>query len=401
MTQENRKIIFHVDMDAFFASIEQRDNPELKGKPVIVGALPGNRGVVSAASYEARKYGIHSAMPINRASARCPHGTYLRPRMDVYAGVSKEVMAILQSYSPLIEPISIDEAFIDMTGTEKLWGPPQKAAETLSEQIRNALHLTASIGIAPNKFLAKLASDMNKPKGITVVPFDPDEIIQWLAPMEVSKIWGVGKKTQNILETWGIHYISDLQKIPYKKLENRFGKQGNSLYNLCRGVDSRDIEEHEKAKSISREHTYNEDSADSEQWYRTILSLSRDVAKRARKANIKGRTVVLSFRTPDFKRHSRRITLGEPTDLAKDIYETACQLLEKEFPLLKNLRLIGVGITNFDDAMQISLFDNTRKNQTWIASEKAMDTISERFGKNAIFRGREIAGEKRKTTPEK
>ncbi len=178
MSDNQNKIIFHIDMDAFFASIEQRDNPELKGKPVIVGALPGNRGVVSAASYEARKYGIHSALPVSQAYKRCPQGSYLRPRMRIYANVSKEVMAILHSFSPNIEQISIDEAFMDMTGTQKLWGEPQKAAKTLIKQIKEQLDLTASVGIAPNKFLAKVASDMNKPNGITLVPFKQDKIIQ-------------------------------------------------------------------------------------------------------------------------------------------------------------------------------------------------------------------------------
>lgn len=389
MPQENKKIIFHIDMDAFFASIEQRDNPEFKGKPVIVGALPGNRGVVSAASYEARKYGIHSAMPINQAYSRCPQGIYLRPRMLVYAKVSKELMAILRSFSPQIEQISIDEAFIDMSGTQKLWGALQKAAKTLAKHIQNKLQLTASIGIAPNKFLAKLASDMNKPNGITEVPFDPDEIVQWLAPLEVSKIWGVGIKSQQALKAWGIRSISELQKIPIKELKSRYGKQGISLYNLCRGIDLRDIEEHEKAKSISREHTFNKDSIDTEEWYRTILSLSRDVSKRARKSNQKGKTIVLTYRTPDFKRFTRRLTLEQPTNLSKYIYENACILLEKEILRIKGLRLIGVGITNFDKAIQTDLFENGTKTKAWNASEEAMDIISEHFGKDAIFRARE------------
>lgn len=396
MTQENKKIIFHIDMDAFFASIEQRDSPEFKGKPVIVGALPGNRGVVSAASYEARKYGIHSSMPISQAYSRCPHGIYLRPRMRVYAKVSKEVMAILNSFSPQIEQISIDEAFMNMSGTQKLWGPPKKAAKIFTKQIHNTLQLTASIGIAPNKFLAKLASDMNKPNGITEVPFNPEEIVLWLAPLSVSKIWGVGKKTQQALAALGIRSISELQKNPLKELESRFGKQGTSLYNLCRGIDLRDIEGHEKAKSISREHTFNNDSYDAEEWYGTLLSLSGDVAIKSRKASRKGKTVVLTYRTPDFKRYTRHLTLVQPTNLSKHIYESACILLKKEIPRLKSLRLIGVGITNFDTAIQTDLFENGKKTKAWNASEEAMDIISNRYGKDAILRAREVTERKKK-----
>ncbi len=390
MEQKENRIIFHVDMDAFFASIEQRDNPETIGKPVIVGALPGSRGVVSAASYEARKFGIHSALPISQAYARCPQGIYLRPRMRVYVNVSKQVMAILQTFSPLIEQISVDEAFMDMTGTEKLWGPPQKAAKELRSAIKNELQLTASVGIAPNKFLAKLASDMNKPDGITHVPFDPKSIIRWLAPLEVEKIWGVGIKTRQTLNALGINYVGELQKFTQKELQKRLGKQGLSLYNLCRGIDSRDIEEREEAKSISREHTFSTDSFTSEEWQTTILSLARDVAKRARKAGQKGRTVTLTFRTPDFKRYSRQATLEQPTNLAKHIYEHAAVLLKKEIPRLKGLRLVGVGITNFDEPTQTNLFDDARETAVWNASEKAMDDIAERFGRDAIFRAREI-----------
>ncbi len=387
-------IILHVDMDAFFSSVEQRDNPELRGKPVIVGALPGNRGVVSTASYEARKYGIHSAMPINQAYARCRHGIYLMPRMSVYSRVSKEVMSILGSFSPSVEQISVDEAFLDMTGTQKLWGSPDEAAEKIADRIRKELNLTASIGIAPNKFLAKIASDINKPNGITMVPFEREDIIQWLAPMKVSKIWGVGVKTQQILKNFGIHYISDLQKESYERLKKQFGNQGINLYKLCRGIDARCLEKEENAKSFSREHTYNKDSYDPEQWYMTLLTLSRDIAKRVREAGQKGKTVVLTYRTSDFKRFTLRTTLENPTDLAKCIYETACRLLEKKIASLKTIRLIGVGITNFDDSIQTGLFDNVGKNNAWRASEKAMDKVSKRFGRNTVVRGREVSGRK-------
>ncbi len=386
------RVIFHLDMDAFFTSVEQRDNPDLYGKPVIVGSQPGNRGVVSAASYEARKFGVHSAMPINRAYEKCPDGVYLRPRMKVYVRESKKIMEVLKTFSPSIEPLSIDEAFIDMTGTEKLWGKPKKAAKQLSNTIKDEMNLTASIGVAPNKFLAKLASDVNKPNGITLVPFDSQKVVLWLAPLSVSRIWGVGKKTQKKLETIGIRKILDLQKLSRDFLEKRFGKNGLSLYYLSRGVDSRLVERQADAKSISREHTFNTDSYNAEEWLRTILILSRDVAKRARKAKQRGRTILLTYRTPDFKRFSRRITLSHPTNLAKDIYDNASMLLKKESYHLKGLRLIGVGITNFDMEFQTYLFEDIKETHAWNVSEKAMDTIAERYGKDAIFRAGEIVG---------
>mgnify|MGYP003564810196 CR=1 FL=1 len=384
------RIIFHVDMDAFFASVEQRENPKIRGKPVIVGALPGNRGVVSTASYEARKYGIHSAMPIKQASIKCPEGVFLRPRMNLYISISNQIMTILQSFSPIIEQVSIDEAFLDMTGTKKLWGKPEKAANKILDKIYNKLQLTASIGIAPNKFLAKLGSDMRKPGGITVVPFNRNEVINWLAPIEISKIWGVGKKTEHFLRKIGLQKISDLQKMTQKELKKICGIHGIKLYNLCRGIDTRLVEPYEKSKSISRETTFNQDSYDIKQWHRTILALSRDVAKRVRKNHQKGYTIQLTYRTPDFKRFTRQITLESPTNLAEVISCHAFKLLDKEKSTLNGLRLLGVGITNFHEAVQLDLFDSNEESILWEASEKAMDIISERFGKNAIFRGGEL-----------
>lgn len=399
MSSQNQKIFFHVDMDAFFASIEQRDHPEYLGKPVIVGAKPGYRGVVSAASYEAREFGVHSALPINQAYRRCPNGIFVRGRMEVYTKVSSELMAIMRSFSPLVEPLSIDEAFMDMSGTQKLWGKPVDAARILQTKIQDILNLTGSIGIAPNKFLAKIASDMNKPNGITVVPFDKNEIISWLGVLKISKIWGIGKKTEELLKSWGINLVSDLHNISPKILEKHFGKNGIALYNLSRGIDFREISELEAAKSISREYTFNKDSFDKEEWFRVILTLSRDVARRTRKSNRKGRTVMLVYRTPDFKRYSRRVTIPDPTDLAKEIYETASILLNRELTGLKSLRLIGVGISNFNEPIQINLFENSKEQKNWQASEQAMDKISDKFGKDAILRAGEMIGKNNTIQP--
>ncbi|MBD3346274.1 MAG: DNA polymerase IV [Chitinivibrionales bacterium] len=386
----HHRTIFHVDMDAFFCSVEQRDNPSYRGKPVIVGARPGTRGVVSAASYEARKYGVHSAMPINQAFRRCPHGIYLRPRMHVYAQSSREIMAILRSFSPIIEQISVDEAFLDITGTQRLWGNPLETAQKISCKIKKEQHLTASIGVAPNKFLAKLASDMDKPDGITVTPFEINEIESWLAPLPVSRVWGVGKKTQEVFARMGIQQIGDLQNLSLQCLNKRFGKMGVTLYDLARGVDSRPVSEQEGVKSVSREHTFARDCRDVDEWKRILLALSRDVGRRARKYGITGKSVVLIYRMPDFSKHTRRITLSRPTNLTRDIFSSLVPLLPELKQKTDALRLIGTGLTNLTGAGQMDLFSNKQREAAWEASENAMDRLNVRFGKKSIFLAGEI-----------
>jgi DNA polymerase IV len=381
------KTIMHVDMDAFFASIEQRDNPEWKGKPVIVGAKPGNRGVVSAASYEARKFGVRSAMPINQAYARCPSGIFVRPRMDAYSAESYKLMEIFTSFSPSVERISVDEAFIDMTGTERLWGKPRNAAEAIAERIRLDRSLTCSIGIAPNKFLAKLASDLHKPQGITETPFDPEKIMAWLAPMPISRVWGVGKVTEKALKDMGITSFEELQRLPKDQLTKKFGKSGDLFYDLCRGIDARDVEAHETAKSISREFTFNQDSSDPQAWKSILLDLCDDVGRQARKEKFKGRTVFFTYRKSDFSRHTSRSTLGNPTNTGHDMYATVLKLLEQVSKSIKQFRLIGVGLTNFSDPVQTELFEESATSKTWEKSEVARDAIEKRFGDRAIFRG--------------
>jgi DNA polymerase-4 len=382
-----KRIIFHIDMDAFFTSVEQRDNPDYKGKPVIVGSKPGTRGVVSAASYEARKFGVHSALPINEAYRKCPNGIFLPPRMEVYSHVSHSIMEILESFSPVIEIISIDEAFLDMTGTDRLFGAPFEAAEKISNRIRKEQNLTASIGVAPNKFLAKIASDFRKPCGITVCPFDNEEIVKWLAPLKVDKIWGVGKKTAQVFKGMGIDTVADLQKLQPEMLERRFGKQGLSLYNLCRGIDYRPVEAGEPAKSISREHTFNVDSSDKDEWRKTLFMLAQDVARRARSSGVKGNTVVLTYRRPDFSRHSKRKHLVSPTNVAKTIYESGIDILDNLNE--RSLRLIGIGITGLDNQSQIDLFE-AGNDLVLEISEQTVDSIIARFGPEVIAKGKEI-----------
>jgi nucleotidyltransferase/DNA polymerase involved in DNA repair len=392
----HKNVIFHVDMDAFFASVEQRDNPQYRGKPVIVGAQPGQRGVVCAASYEARKFGVHSAMPVSQAYARCPKGIFVQPRMSVYSTESRRLMAIFATFSPLVEQISVDEAFLDMSGTEKLWRSYRAAAEAIGQRIRDELRLTGSIGIAPNKFLAKLASDCNKPNGITEAPFEPQAIIDWLSPMAVSRLWGVGEKMTEVLAQWGIRTVGQLQQLSQDELERRFGLNGLFFYELCRGLDDRPVGGHETSKSISREHTFGHDCSDPAAWRSVLLTLSHEVARQARGEDLSGRTVFLTWRTPDFKRHTRRVTLEAPTNVGKQIYETALQILEQLAATVRTFRLIGVGITNFSDVEQTSLFEQTRSKAAWEASEKSVDSIIEKFGKGVIFHAAEGQSERRK-----
>ncbi|MFP4164053.1 MAG: DNA polymerase IV [Chitinispirillaceae bacterium] len=388
-----KRLIFHIDMDAFFASVEQRDFPQYRGRPVIVGAKPGTRGVVSASSYEARRFGVRSAMPIAEAYRRCPQGVFVEPRMDAYSSASAEIMSILGSFSPQLEQISVDEAFLDMSGSERLFGSPLETARLISDAVRKEQKLTASIGIAPNKFLAKIASDFKKPDGITLTPFDQQGICEWLAPLGVGKLWGVGKKSLETFHSMGIRTVCDLQQLSLDLLASRFGKNGAGLYYLCRGIDERPVAGGEAAKSISREHTFNTDSRDKDEWKRVLLSLSQDVARRARKAGVKGSTVVLTYRRPDFSRHSKRLKLPFSTDLSKIIYEHGIHILDQ---LQEDcLRLIGIGIVDFRENQQIDLFSSTEDTQALEATERAVDKVISRFGKKCILKGAEASDRKR------
>lgn len=385
------RIIFHIDMDAFYASVEQRDHPEYRGKPVVVGAKVGTRGVVSAASYEARRFGIRSAMPISEAYARCPGGVFVQPRMEVYQGVSASVMKIFSTFSPTVEQISVDEAFLDMTGSGRLFGSPMEVACSIKATIRKECALSASIGIAPNKFCAKIASDINKPDGITVCPSDPEEVVQWLAPMDIRKIWGVGAKTAAVFAGMSITTIHDLQKVSLEKISERFGKQGAQLYYLARGIDARPLVAEVANQSISREHTFNSDTGDRELWRSTLFSLTQDVARRARKHGVKGSTVTLTYRRPDFTRCSRQRILRPPSNVARFIFEGVMQLLQQVHE--PSLRLIGVGISGFDTPLQTDLFEVDDRQRHWEKSEIAADKLCSRFGSAIIKKGTELDGQ--------
>jgi DNA polymerase-4 len=313
--------------------------------------------------------------------------------MGLYEKVSKQIFDLFGRFTPLVEPISVDEAFLDMTGTEKLFGPMDQASKLISDALKQEQNLTGSIGVAPNKFLAKVASDCNKPDGITIVPFDRDGILEWMAPLGVNRIWGVGKKSAVVLQTLGIYTIGDLQRVSLDELIRYFGKSGNALFSLCRGIDDRPVAIGDGAKSISREITFEKDSSDRQQWRQVVYELAQDIAQRARHSNVKGATVVLTWRLPDFSRHSKRMTMAQPTNVAKVIVEQALALMESVHE--RALRLIGVGITGLTNEEQLDLFAGNDGQERLEVSEMTADTIRSRYGIESLRKGREIkAGEK-------
>jgi DNA polymerase-4 len=384
--------IFHIDMDAFFAAIEQRDFPEYRGKPLIVGAKPGNRGVVSTCSYEAREFGVHSAMPISQAFARCPKGIFVPPRMTVYREVSRKLMEIFTQFSPLVEPLSVDEAFLDMSGTEKLMGDRLTIAKEILSTIKKELNLTASIGVAPNKFLAKLASDVKKPNGITITPFEKEEIINWLAPLKVERIWGVGGESAKKMHRLGVITIGDLQKIEESRLISIFGKSGANFSNLRFGIDNRSVKTQMAAKSISREFTFGEDEFDDDVWRKTLLVLVADICSTARKKGVKAKTITLVHRGVDFKRHTLSKTLSTPTNTTGEVNSIVLELLSKARSAINGLRLIGASLSSFGSEAQLSLFDEIEIDSSkskWQNEDRALDAVVNKFGKLSIFRGSE------------
>jgi DNA polymerase-4 len=386
---KKKRYIVHVDMDAFFAGVEQRDNPACKGKPVIVGADPKGgkgRGVVSTCSYEARKFGIHSAMPISIAYRKCPHGIFLGVNMAKYARESHRIFEILERFTPDIEPISIDEAFLDITGSYHLFGTPVETCQKIKSTVRTETSLTASIGLAPNMMTAKIASDIGKPDGLIKV--DEENLLDFLYPLPVEKLWGVGEKTKQELVKIGIRTIGDLAKRSVEKIERYFGKNGAHAWGLANGIDPRKVEATDEVKSISNEHTFEEDTGSDHAIKDTIMHLSEKVSRRLRKAGLKGKTVTLKIRFSDFKTYTRARTLKVPTNFVDNIYENSLSGLE-EFDLkTKKVRLLGVKASNFTEASWKSeLFDEeTDEARKKERLHKALDRIIDRFGEGAISR---------------
>ena len=384
--------ILHVDMDAFYASVEQRDHPALKGRPVIVGADPKNgrgRGVVAACSYEARKFGIRSALPISRAWKLCPQAKYVRPRFNHYSDVSGIIMEILRAYTDLVEPFSIDEAFLDITGSIALMGPALEIARDVKRTIRERTELTASVGLAPNKFLAKLASDLQKPDGLVLV--EPDQVLQFLADLPISRLWGVGPKTETRLRSMGVRTISDLSGLGRATLVQEMGTAGEHLWHLSRGEDDRPVASGWEPKSISTETTFESDTADADRLVRTLRKLSEQVAGRLRKGKYRAGQITLKLRYASFTTHTRQTTIPRPIETGREIFEAALPLFES-FPLTEKIRLIGVGAGQLsregERPAQLGLFSGSEPSKKL---DHTVDEIRERYGRASLQRGSELS----------
>ena len=380
--------IAHMDCDAFYASVEKRDNPELEGKPVIIGG--GRRGVVSTACYVARIRGVRSAMPMFQALKLCPEAVIIKPRMSVYVEASRAIRAMMEELTPAIEPLSLDEAFLDMTGTARLHGaPPAVMLSRLVRRMKDELGLTGSVGLSHNKFLAKVASDLDKPHGFSVI--GAAETGDFLRNKPVRMIWGVGLTTQTSLEKAGIRTFSDLLRWEKTDLLVRFGSMGERLWHLARGQDHRRISANAPVKSISKETTFGEDTADLDILDGHIWRLAVQVADRAKAKNIAGRVVTLKLKRRDFKLITRRVSLRDPTQLADRIYRHARALFD-QLDDAGPFRLIGCGISDLSagDGADLGgdLLDPDAERRT--QAERATDKIRDRFGTKAIVKGRAL-----------
>ena len=380
-------MILHIDMDAYFASVEKLDNPDLAGKCVIVGGLSG-RSVVSAASYEARKFGIHSAMPMYQARQKCPHGIFIRPRMDRYKALSRKIMSLLKDFSPCVEPVSIDEAYVDITGSEKLFGEPREIAFCIKQKIKESFNLTCSVGIGANKFIAKIASDMNKPDGLTLIL--PDQTQQFIDNLPIYKVPGVGKTRRRQLEDLGIMALGDVRKYPEKMILKKLGKFGQRLLKLSSGTDDSPVTPVSRHKSVSTEETLPQDIDDKKLLGNYLLMKAESVARELRKKDLRAKTITLKIKHADFKQATRSITLPAPTQSSKTIYKTASKLLGA-YRITTKVRLIGVGASGLVSAsvpVQMDIFENVKKrSDSWEKVDRTVDTITQKFGKDVIKRG--------------
>tara|TARA_R110002096_G_scaffold428927_1_gene641250 strand:+ start:82113 stop:83396 length:1284 start_codon:yes stop_codon:yes gene_type:complete len=379
--------IAHIDCDAFYASVEKRDHPELIPKPLIIGG--GKRGVVSTCCYIARTYGVRSAMPMFKANKLCPNATVLPPDMKKYSSVSKDIRKIFDELTPIVEPISIDEAFLDLTGTEKLHG--MSAAKVLTKtatRIEDEVGITVSIGLSYNKFLAKLASDLNKPNGFSII--GKEEAKKFLSTQPISKIWGVGKVLNNKMNCAGITQIGQLQKMDLKKLVKEYGIMGERLYYFSRGDDSRTVQSTQKVKSVSNETTLEEDISDYKILKKHLWQLCEKLSARLKEKHLSAKTITLKLKTSNFRSISRSVTLNGPTQMAEILYTQGKSLLKPECNGLE-YRLIGIGVSKFFDDQfsdMPDLIDPSKDNK--IKAEKAMDKIRGRFGTGIINKGRKF-----------
>ncbi len=378
------RTILHVDLDAFFAAVEQRDHPELRGKPVIVGGGgPQDRGVVSTASYEARAYGVHSAMSLREAGRRCPTGIFVPVDGAKYQVASKAVMAVLRRFTPLVEPISIDEAFLDVTGSRVLFGDGQQIGQRIKDEVQASVDLTISVGVATTKLVAKIASDLRKPDGLVVV--EPGDEAAFLAPLAITRLWGVGEKSAAALREYSVRTIGDLAALPDDLLIRRFGRYGAALAQRARGIDDDPVGGRDAAKSIGHEHTFDVDTSDREQIERTLLAMSEGVAGRLRDSGVRASTITVKIRDTTFRTITRQRTLPDPTDLTEPIFRTALELARPEVRGLR-IRLLGVTVSGLGEREQLSLFETDDPRRRKVT--EAADAVRHRFGERAITRAR-------------
>lgn len=379
-------MILHLDMDAFYASVEQRDHPWLQDRCVVVGGTSG-RGVVLSASYEARRFGVHSAMPMFEARRLCPQAVFIPPRMDRYRHVSGEVLAFLHEFSPRVEPVSIDEAFMDLAGTESLHGPPAALASNLKARIRCALGLSGSIGVAPNRFLAKIASDFEKPDGLTVI--EPDQVHAFIERLPIARVPGVGPKTLARLSEINVRFLGDIRKFSEPSLKAIFGSYGSRLCDLARGVDPTPVTPDSPVQSISSECTLEEDTREPAALTRCLLQQAEDVAAALRHKRVRARTVVLKIKHADFRLVTRRVTFAPPTRSSKTLYRHAVRLLEA-YPGAQKIRLIGLaasGLVPEDAPQQGQLFAAAETpGGDWETVDRTVTDIKSKFGDELIRR---------------
>lgn len=377
-------MILHVDMDAFYAAVEQQDNPLLKGKPLIVGGR-SKRAVVTTASYEARAYGVRSAMPMYQAVALCPEAIVIPGRMSRYKEISAQIMKILAAFSPLMEQVSIDEAFLDIHGMEKLFGSPEAIAAAIKHTIRSATGLGCSIGIAPLKFLAKIASDLDKPDGLTIL--GSEDITDFIEKLPLKKVPGVGPKALAHLRTLGLNTLGDVKSIPEKRIMDKIGKFGMRLIALAHGLDDAAVEPDRPVKSVSAEHTLPENISDPDVLKKYMLFQSETVGRALRRSGLRARTITLKIKYHDFKLVTRSETLAKPVQTSKLIYASAVRLLSQK-QLLHPVRLVGVGASHLlseKTPLQQDLFDtDAAKNGKWERVDRAVDQIIKKFGKDTI-----------------
>jgi DNA polymerase-4 len=381
-----RSSIMHVDMDAFFVLVELRTRPELRGKPVIVG-YPADRSVVLSASYEARAFGVKSAMPMVVAARMCPRAVIIEPRHKLYYEVSAQLMAIFESITELVEPLSVDEAFLDVGGAIRRLGPPREIGELIRRRVADELGITASVGIAASKFVAKIASTRCKPDGLLLIR--PEETVPYLHSLPVGALWGVGAKTADVLARMGIRTVADLAATPLASLKKALGATGEHVYRLSWGIDPRPVTPVRLEKSIGAEETFAVDTGDDAVLHRELLRLSHRTAERLRSSGMVARTVALKLRYADFSTITRSRTVHTPVDSAQLIYAVAVQLLESLGDRAMTVRLVGVRAEQLEDAAQTSLqLSLDRRDDNWRAAEQVLDKVSQKFGNKTVLPAR-------------